>query len=60
MKKYIHYQSIVQFRVSIDENGNVGMPEPVKAFSKVLGEEKPKKRSQPKTLEATKQEEELL
>ena len=30
---YIHFQTIVQFRVPVDANGNAGMPEIVKKFT---------------------------
>ena len=32
---YIHFQTIVQFRVPIDANGNAGMPEITKKFTTV-------------------------
>jgi hypothetical protein len=57
--QYIYYQSVVQFRVPIKDDGSIGMPEPVKAFSTCIRQEKPK--SKPKMeLKATTSEEELL
>lgn len=56
---YIYYQSVVQFRVPIKEDGSVGTPEPVKAFSSCIKQDKPKK-AKPKEFQATAGEEELI